>query len=301
MISTPEVVVVVVTHNSALDLDPLLDSLPAALGSVVAEVVVVDNGSTDGTADLARARADCLVVSQANRGYAAGINAGADAVPGAGLVLVLNPDARLAPHAVELMVEALKRTGAGIVAPRVVDEQGRLAWSLRRAPTLGRATGLGFTGWAAVSEHITDPRAYVVEHPVDWALGAVLLVDRTCHDALGGWDESFFLYSEETDLCLRAADAGWRTVYTPHAEVMHAGGGSGRTPRTHAMQIVNRVRLYARRHRRPASAVYYALVVASELSWLARGHQESRASLAALLRPGRRPAELGCPPALVPR
>lgn len=292
---------VVVTHNSAHDLDALLDSLPAALGPVAAQVVVVDNGSTDGTADLARARGDCLVSAQENRGYAAGINAGVDAVPGAAMVLVLNPDARLAPRAVELMVEALRRSGAGIVAPRVVDEHGHLAWSLRRAPTLGRATGLGFTGWPAVSEHVTDPGAYTVEHPVDWALGAVLLVDRACHDALGGWDESFFLYSEETDLCLRAADAGWRTVYTPHAEVMHAGGGSGRTPRTHAMQIVNRVRLYARRHRRPASAAYYALVVASEVTWLMRGHRESRASLAALLRPSRRPAELGCPAALVPR
>jgi N-acetylglucosaminyl-diphospho-decaprenol L-rhamnosyltransferase len=287
-----EIVVVVVAYNSAEVIGGLLDSLPESLGTVRAEVVVVDNASTDGTADSVEARGDCLVLRQANLGYAAGINAGAAAVPDAASILVLNPDARLRPGAAEVMLAALRRTGAGVVAPRVVDAEGHLYRSLRRTPTLGRASGFGFTGWPAVSEYVADPAEYGYEHPADWALGAVLLVDRACHEALGGWDESYFLYSEETDFCLRARDAGWSTWYVPGAEALHIGGGSGQSDWTHAMQIVNRVRLYARRHGPIASAVYYGLTIASEASWIARGHVNSRASVRALVRPSARPAEL---------
>jgi GT2 family glycosyltransferase len=292
---------VVVTFNSAAHVGALLDSLPDASGGMPLDVVVVDNGSTDGTAELVEARGDCRVVRELNRGYAAGINAGVAVVPDATQILILNPDARVRAGAIPALVAAMERHGAGVVAPRIVDDDGRLFRSLRRAPTLGRASGLGFTGWPAVTEYVTDPGEYGTEHPVDWALGAALLVDARCHRELGGWDESYFLYSEETDFCLRAADAGWVTWYTPTAEVVHEGGGSGRSPQTHAMQIVNRVRLYGRRHTRPSAAVYYLLTVASELTWLARGNPSCRASLAALVRPSRRPAELAAGEALLPR
>jgi GT2 family glycosyltransferase len=295
------VAVVVVTYNSAGQIEGLLDSVPAAAGDHPVDVVVVDNGSTDDTVAVVSGRSDCRVVKETNRGYAAGVNAGVEASGDASAILVLNPDARLHPGAVPALVAAMARTGAGIVAPRVVDADGHLTWSLRRTPTLGRASGLGFTGRAALSEYVTDPAAYATEHPVDWALGAALLVDAGCHRALGGWDESFFLYSEETDFCLRASEAGWQTWFTPDAEVLHVGGGSGQNGRTHAMQIVNRVRFYARRHSAASSALYFALVLASEVTWVLRGHAQSRASIDALLRPRRRPAELGCSDSLIPR
>ena len=84
-----------------------------------------------------------------------------------------------------------------------MSETGKLEFSLRREPTLLRALGLTRTKLPALSEYVQEPEAYREPHVVDWALGAVLMMSRECFDALGGWDESFFLYSEETDLSLR--------------------------------------------------------------------------------------------------
>jgi N-acetylglucosaminyl-diphospho-decaprenol L-rhamnosyltransferase len=295
-----DVCAVVVTYNSAHVVGDLLDSLPAALDGLRAEVVVVDNSSTDSTATLVAARDDCRLVPAPNRGYSAGINAGVAASRSAAPVLVLNPDLRLAPGSVRTMLAELGRDGVGIVAPRVRDDDGRLVLSLRREPTLARALGLGGTGWAWSSEYVTDLAAYERAQVCDWALGAVLLVDRRCHDALGGWDESFFLYSEETDFCLRARDRGWATRYVPAAQAVHIGAQSGQSPRIHVMQIVNRVRLYRRRHGAVLAWPYLALTVLSELSWLVRGHRHSASAVAALLSPRRRPAELAAGDRLLP-
>lgn len=291
----------VVTYNSEAVIGGLLDSLPAGFGDVEHTVVVVDNGSTDGTAKLVEDRAVRLVRSE-NVGYSGGLNRGvAEAGDGATSVLILNPDLRLAPGAVPAMLAALRaRPGVGVVAPKVFGEGGELHRSLRREPSLLRNTGLAFTGRPALSEYVSDPAEYEHGHVVDWALGAVLLMSRECYDALGGWDESYFLYSEETDFCLRARERGWATWYEPSARATHIGGGSGQSGYTHAMQIVNRVRLYRRRHNLPASYLYYGLTVLSEVSWVARGHTKSRTSLRALVRPSQRPKELGLGKGVLP-
>jgi GT2 family glycosyltransferase len=153
--------------------------------------------------------------------------------------------------------------------------------------------GLGFTGASALSEEIRDPAAYEHAQEVGWATGAVLLVRRECHEILGGWDESFFLYSEETDFSLRAKDAGWRTVYEPRATAHHEGSASGWSDRLYTMQILNRVRLYGRRHRASARWLFYVLALVREGELAVRGRSEARAALLALLLPSRRPAELG--------
>jgi GT2 family glycosyltransferase len=292
---------VVVTYNSEAVIGGLLDSLPAAMGGVAHTVVVVDNGSSDGTVKLVQDRPGIRLVRSENVGYSGGLNRGVrEAGGGATSVLILNPDLRLAPGAVPAMLAALQQPGVGIVAPKVFGEDGELHRSLRREPSLLRNTGLAFTGRPALSEYVSDPAEYERGHVVDWALGAVLLMARDCYDALGGWDESYFLYSEETDFCLRARELGWRTWYEPAAQATHIGGGSGQSGYTHAMQIVNRVRLYRRRHSAPAAYLYYALTVLSEVSWVARGHTKSRTSLRALLRPSERPKELGCGTGVLP-
>jgi N-acetylglucosaminyl-diphospho-decaprenol L-rhamnosyltransferase len=292
--------VVIVTHNSRHVLGALLDSLPLALGDLSADVVVVDNGSGDGTAEFAEERGGCRVARAANAGYAAGVNRGVREASGAGAILVLNPDVRLHDGSVPPLLAALGEPGVGIVAPQVRSPEGTLDLSLRREPTMLRAMGLNWTGLPAFSEYVTGEEAYARPRVVDWALGAVLLVSAECYEALGGWDESFFLYSEETDFCLRARDKGFLTRYEPLSVTTHIGGGSGRSSRTHAMQAVNRVRLYGRRHGTAASWCYFWLNVASELSWVARGRRESRAAVTALLRPSRRPPELGCGDRLLP-
>lgn len=297
-----DLTVVVVSYNSGHVIERLLDSLPAGLAGLVADVVVVDNESTDDSVAVISARSDCTVVRCPNDGYSAGINAGVIAAPRTGAILVLNPDVELAPGAVPPLVAALDRPGVGIVAPTVRDDEGNLQHSLRREPTLLRALGLTRTGLAVFSEHVGDGAAYETEHVVDWALGAALLVSRRCHDAVGGWDESFFLYSEETDFCLRARDCGYATVFVPGSEVRHTGGQSGQSPATHSMQVVNRVRLYRRRHGGLASAAFYALILGNEATRIVRGGgARSRRAVRDLLRPRRRPPQLSASGALIPR
>ena len=199
------------------------------------------------------------------------------------------------------LLETLRRPNTGIVAPQILSPSGTLELSLRRNPTLLRALGLTRTRLPALSEYVSEAEAYDLPHEVDWALGAVLLISRTCFDALGGWDESYFLYSEETDFSLRARDIGLITRYEPRSKAIHIGGQSGRNDKTHAMQIINRVRLYRRRNSALRSWGYFWLTVASEFSWILRGHRQSRYSVIALLRPSLRPSELGCSRQMMPR
>jgi len=295
----PDISIVIVAYNSAHVIGELLDSIPAALAGMTADVVVVDNASTDGTAELVAARGH-RVVRSANVGFAGGINRGVREAADSDAVLALNPDVRLAPGALPPLVRSLRSPGTGIAAPRVLTDDGELFPSLRREPSLGRAMGLNRTGWPWFSEYVARPEEYAASRPVDWALGAVLLFSRACYDAVGGWDESYFLYSEETDFCLRARDLGYTTRYEPASVAVHIGGASGQNERTHAMQIVNRVRLYRRRHPGLSAWAYYALTVASESTWAIRAGAKSRFAVAALVRPSVRPAEIGCSDRLLP-
>jgi N-acetylglucosaminyl-diphospho-decaprenol L-rhamnosyltransferase len=287
-----DVAVVVVTHNSADVVGDLLASLPAAMGDLSHDVVVVDNGSRDSTVAMLIGRDDCTVIPSTNLGYSAGINRGVKEAAPAEAILVLNPDVRLHPGSVPPMLRALGLPRTGLVAPQVRSVDGGLHHSLRREPSVLRAIGLNFTGIPALAEYVTRDADYARPAVVDWALGAVLLMSRECYDAVGGWDESYFLYSEETDLCLRARDLGYLTRYTPDAVATHIGGASGQSHATHAMQILNRVRLYRRRNGTLGAWLYYAATVASELSWAARGHRQAWFAVTCLLRPGRRPPEL---------
>lgn len=296
-----DVSVVIVTYNSADVIEGLLETLPAALGDLRADVVIVDNGSQDSTVAVLERRRDCRLVTQSNRGYAAGLNAGIAAAAGTGPVLLLNPDTRLAAGSVAPLLEQARRPSVGVVAPRVVDSDGSLSFSLRREPSLLRAIGLSATRLPLLAEYLNRPADYDSGRYVDWALGAALLVSRQCLVAVGPWDESYFLYSEETDYCARARERGLRTWYEPRSVVSHIGGASGRSGQTHAMQIINRVRYYARRHDPVKAWLYFAVTVLSELSWIARGSSPARASVRALLIPSSRPAQLGLGRSLLPK
>lgn len=294
--------IVIVSYNSAQVIEGLLDSLPAALGPLCADIVVVDNGSSDATADLLAKRDDCRVIQSANVGYAGGINRGVHESERAPAILILNPDVRLNPGSVRPLLDRLSTPQTGIVVPQLRSASGAVEPSLRRTPTLLRALGLSRTKLAALSEHVhvSDMWSYAQPHPVDWATGAVLIMSRACFDLLGGWDESFFLYSEETDACLRARDAGLLTYYEPRSVAVHIGGQSGRSDATHAMQVLNRIRLYRRRNGAARGWCYYSAIIAGELAHAAGGRRASRFALAAVLRPSLRPPQLGCSDRLLP-
>ncbi len=294
-----DLAIVVVTYNSAHVIDDLLDSLPAAVGALTVDVVVVDNGSSDDTPEVVGRRNDCTLIRSTNRGYSAGINTGVNAAQPARATLILNPDVRLLPDAAAIMLSVAGK-GVGIVAPQVRGDDGHLHLSLRREPTILRELGLTRTRLARFSEYVSQTDAYLTPGSFDWALGAVLLVTDECSEAIGGWDESFFLYSEETDLCARARDAGFTPRYEPSAVAVHIGAQSGVNERTYSMQAINRVRYYSRRHSSLASWSYFALSILNELRRTPVGPQHRHAMLT-LLRPGLRPAELNCGGSLLPR
>jgi len=293
--------IVIVTYNSGDSIGRLLRSIGPAYPGGAPQVIVVDNASTDDTLVKLAEFPWAQVIVSANDGYAAGINRGIEHSPEAEAHLILNPDLELAPGAIVGLLAELDAPNVGIVAPMVHGPDGELERSQRREPTLLRAAGLSFTGLPAFSEYVQEEAAYAQAVSVDWALGAALLVRRACSLEVGEWDESYFLYSEETDYCARARAAGWVVRFTPAALAVHAGGGSGRSDRTHVMQIINRVRYYARSHPWYAGAAYWALTVLSESTWVIRGHPQSKASIKALLIPRARPAELGCGRHLIPR
>ncbi|MFB7891626.1 glycosyltransferase family 2 protein [Microbacterium sp. NPDC056044] len=296
-----DVAAVVVTYNSADHIIELLDSIPSAMGALTYSLVVVDNGSSDATLDVLATRSDCATVRSTNDGYAAGMNRAVRASEPAEAVLILNPDATLDAGAVPAMLEVLRKPAVGVVAPRVREADGSLSPTLRRGPTIGRVGGLSFTGWPAFTERIEEPAAYETEHEVDWAVGAILLVDGGLYARLGGMDESYFLYSEETDFSLRAKDAGWTTVYTPAAGAMHIGGGSGESATTHTMKQLNRIRLYRRRAGTLRTWVYYVMTVLIEVRRALLGHDKSWPTVRALLRPSRRPPALNASDSVLPR
>ncbi|WP_454138091.1 glycosyltransferase family 2 protein [Microbacterium paulum] len=296
-----DLAIIIVTYNSGESIGRLLRSIAPAYPGGSPRVIVVDNASTDDTLARVAEHPRVEVIRSRNEGYSAGINRGVEHSPRADAHLILNPDLELTPGAIAAMLAEFDAPNVGIVAPLVLGPQGDIEHSQRREPTLLRAAGLGFTGLPVFSEYVQEPEAYTHAVTVDWALGAALLVRRDCSLNVGGWDKSYFLYSEETDYCARARAAGWSILFTPAAQVVHAGGGSGRNDRTHVMQIVNRVRYYARAHSRPASAAYWALTILSEATWVVRGHSQSKASIGALMKPGSRPEELGCGEHLIPR
>ncbi len=186
------------------------------------------------------------------------------------------------------------------MVPQLRAPDGSLHHSLRREPSVRRALGLAITGVPALTERVRSAADYAQPHWVDWATGAAMLISRPCYTALGGLDESYFLYSEETDLSLRARDIGLRTWYEPHSVMVHVGGQSGRSEVTHAMLMINRVRLYRRRHGAAASWCYFLLITGGQAK-RALGSRGSRHAVAALLRPSLRPPQLGCSGGLLPR
>jgi N-acetylglucosaminyl-diphospho-decaprenol L-rhamnosyltransferase len=304
-----DVGVVVVTFNSADVVERLIASLAEGLRGLTWQIVFVDNASTDRTVELIRGLGHEVIALDDNRGYAAGINRGADRVSGADSVLVLNPDLELMPGAVAAMRSGMADACVGVVAPmtRFDDQQATLDLTQRREPSLSRVWGTALLGgrvskrFSALSEEVSCPQHYEQFRDVEWAVGAALLISRACLDAAGRWDESFFLYSEETDFCRRARGAGFAVRYTPHALVRHRGGGGASEPRLRAMMIVNKVRDYRRHHGSVAAWCFFAGNLFHEVTRAIAGRGASRTAALALLSPRRRPPELNAARSVMPR
>jgi GT2 family glycosyltransferase len=278
--------VVIVTYNSADYIGELLRSLSRAAPGLTLHTVVVDNGSSDETVRVVRnTRGVTLIEAKENLGYAGGINVGRSVAGSYSALLVLNSDVVLQEGSVTRMYAALSDPAVGIVVPALTDPRGRRLLSLRREPTLLRAIGDGLFGSRAawrpgwLSETVREENSYRISHAIDWAAGAVLMISASCDRVVGSWDESFFLYSEETDYAHRARAAGFRIQYLPSAHAWHHEGASGASAHLVALMAVNRVR-YVEKHRHSPS-VFRLAVALTEL--LRAGDSEHRTALRLVL------------------
>lgn len=255
---------VVVSYRSAGTLRGCVAPLAALAG---VRVTVVDNASPD---DALATIADLdveVVRAERNGGFSAGCNLGA-ATGTAPYLLFLNPDARLDAGSLEALVAVLDRDpSTGLVGPRILDEDRSLAFSLRRFPrrrsTFAQALFLHrlLPRAAWTDELVRDPAPYERPGTAEWLSGACLLVRRTAYEAVGGFDDGFFLYCEDTDLCRRLWLAGHRVRYEPAAVARHVGGASSGPGETQAVAARSRVR-YARKHSGPLGARVEAAGVA---------------------------------------
>ncbi|MEP6650860.1 MAG: glycosyltransferase family 2 protein [Lapillicoccus sp.] len=225
-----DISVVVVTYDSADVVDAFLASVHAASAEPVA-LTVVDNGSVDGTLERLDAHAGCEVIrAPSNGGYGTGANLGVRASATA-WVVVANPDIVFHPGCLdELLAVSRRWPRAGALGPRILTADGRLYPSARELPSLGRGIGHATFGWFWPTNPWTQSyrreRGKPVEDRVGWLSGACLMVRREGFDAVGGFDESYFMYFEDVDLCERLAQVGWDIVYAPSASIEHVGGHS---------------------------------------------------------------------------
>jgi N-acetylglucosaminyl-diphospho-decaprenol L-rhamnosyltransferase len=219
---------VIVSYNVR---DLLLQCIASLRADGIEHIVVVDNASSDGSADAARAAGVEVVALDANLGFGSGANRGV-ARTDTPYVVVCNPDLEVEPGADKALTEVLDGDSAvALVAPRIETPDGRLYPSARTFPDMVDAAGHAFLHFVWRDNPFS--RRYKMldwDHStagdVDWVAGTYFMARRTAWDAVGGFDEDFFMYLEDVDLCWRLRDAGWRTRYEPAARVVHAIGRS---------------------------------------------------------------------------
>lgn len=225
------ITVCIVNYNTR---DLLRECLHSVLAENPAEILVVDNASTDSSVEMVKVEFPSvqLVTLRKNLGYGAAANR-AIVDCRADFVLLLNSDTRLQPGALEALIRYLEANeSAAIVGPRIVNPDGTLQTSSFHFPTpvhiflylsnlyrfIRYIPGLRKRSLQALSSN----SAIVVP----WVLGAVLALRRQAYESVGGFDESFFMYFEEVDLCYRLAKRGWQVHLAPVAEIVHVGGAS---------------------------------------------------------------------------
>jgi len=231
----PEIAVAIVSWNLRDLLAKALGSLEADAKAGRAEVWVVDNASSDGSADMVRTEFPwvSLIASEENLGYGGAINLVAERTSAPWLAPA-NQDIEVRPGALARMVATGSgHPEAGAIAPRLVLPDGSTQHSVHPFPTVWLTT-LFALGIASASRRLGDRLCiegrWDPERPreVDWALGAFLIVRREAWDAAGGFDTAHWMYAEDLDLGWRLRRAGWRTRYEPAAEVFHVGGAAAK-------------------------------------------------------------------------
>jgi GT2 family glycosyltransferase len=262
----PEVTVVVVNWNTKELLGRCLVSLETEGSQTAIDVIVVDNGSTDGSREMVAADFPLLnlIANPDNRGFAAANNQGIAKATGR-YIFLLNSDTEVEPGSLRALVDfADAHSRAGIVGPQLLNFDGSLQPSGGRFPTplSTLAELLGLTRLTGRPRYGTE-RDFSLPAVVDEVSGAAMLVRATVLRELGGLDEDFSWGYEDVDLCRRATAAGWSVHYLPTARVKHEWGASRRlAPASTVLKAIEGRRHYFRKHHGRAAA---GLVMAATL------------------------------------
>jgi N-acetylglucosaminyl-diphospho-decaprenol L-rhamnosyltransferase len=256
--------IVIVSWNVRDLLRQCLHSVLANSQTCRLEVIVVDNVSTDGSAEMVRAEFPDvhLIVNAENRGFPAANNQGLAIAEGR-YTLILNPDTEIVGDALATMVAyADTHPDVGVVGPQLLNEDRSVQSSRRRFPTL--ATALFESTWLqpCAPRRLLE-RYYVQDQPddvtldVDWVKGAAVMARRETVEQVGPMDEGYFMYSEELDWCKRFKNASWRVIYLPTAQIIHYGGRSSDQVVTsrHIHFQTSKVHYFRKHHGRFASEI----------------------------------------------
>lgn len=230
----PEISIIIVTHNSAHEIEVCLNSILRTCPPPTYEIIVIDNNSSDQTVEFIVERwpETKVVAQQTNPGFAKANNQGIVLAQGK-FLLFLNPDTIVQPHALSHLVDKMDREPQiGVIAPRLLNVDGSLQSSCREFPRLIN----NFIGmsefyrlkWVQnyLGKFFPSLGPHDVATDVDWVVGACFLVRPAVIDEVGPFDESFFMYSEEMEWQYRIKKGGWRVLFSPEAEVIHLGGAS---------------------------------------------------------------------------
>lgn len=255
--------VIIVSYNTRDVLSRCLSALSSSIAAADVEVIVVDNGSTDGTLDLLSNShpAVRVVANGTNVGFAAANNQGI-ALSTGDVVLLLNSDAFMNSRALNRCLDVLRRNPAvGLVGLDLLNEDGTFQAGHGAFPTLwddvSRSIGLDQLAKPSRSSK-SDPG------PVDWVQGACMFVRRVAIQDTGGLDSRFFMYSEEVDWCWRFWQHGWHVWHAPDVSIVHLGGGSSLGNDDGRRVALYRSRLILRRQlsgRAAAAALWMAMVM----------------------------------------
>jgi GT2 family glycosyltransferase len=252
-----DVCAIIVSHNSRGWLDAALSSLARHTRDVSLEAIVVDNGD-DGAGEYAASRFPFVRSLRCeNRGFGHANNRGLE-VADARFVLFLNPDTEFVAGEVDgLVAEMESRPDVGLAGVRQVRGDDSLAPSMRRFPSVGRA-------WAEAlpvemvpvarrlwGERDLDPARYLRVTECDWTSGSFMFARATTLAQSGGFDERFFLFSEETDLCWRIKRRGWRVVHLPSVTIRHYEQEHWTSPRLIAQSAYSRLQFAHKNLRHP--------------------------------------------------
>jgi GT2 family glycosyltransferase len=229
-----DLTVIILNWNTRNDLNVCLTSIFEQTFRHDIEIIVADNASQDDSREMVRTdfpRAK-LVEHITNLGFCAGNNRAIPQNPGR-YVLFLNADTRVTPCALDSLIEfADSNPTAGIIGPKLLNQDGSLQYSCRRFPNLGagffRNTPLGrlFPKNRFTQDYLMTDWDHATVRDVDWVSGAALMIRRETLEQIGGFDEGFYMYCEDVDLCYRANQAGWRVAYFPDSVIYHIIGRS---------------------------------------------------------------------------